>query len=257
MRTIFGRVKSWHWLGLIMVVLTVAAIIMLLSRDQLAYRQDPDVVVVYADILSWPSGPLPGQACNQIPALRIWGDGRIVFVQAVGGVRRVMVGTLTADELSGLLGMLEEMDYYDNPPPDLINEAGTGYILQVNLKWRQVHSFWATENDVFRAVIEAIEVEALELFTPETGLLTVGPYAGMNLEAYPEWPQDFPFSLAEVGAEGRWVEGDILTYAWEKINQHRLPLTGVEENGTVYAIGLEITGISLQDPPYDCWDGYR
>jgi hypothetical protein len=41
------------------------------------------------------------------------------------------------------------------------------------------------------------------------------------------------------------------------INHQPVPLTGVEQNGTIYAIGLEIEGISLQDPPYDCWEGYR
>jgi hypothetical protein len=257
MMTIFRPAKAWQWVGLFVVVLTAGAILWLLSRDRLAYRKEPDVVVVYADILSWPGGPLPGQACNQVPALRIWGDGRIVFAQLVGGVRQVFVGTLTVDELSGLLVMLERMDYFDNPPPDSLNPAGTGYSLQVNLKWRQINSFWATENEVFNAVIEAIKVEALGLFTPAKGLLTVGPYAGMILEAYPEWPQDFPFSLAQVGAEGRWVEGDILTYAWETINHQPAPLTGIEENGMRYAIGLEIEGISLQDPPFDCWAGYR
>jgi hypothetical protein len=246
----------WHWLTLLGAALAVAAIVILLSRDPLAYRQEPDTLVIHAAIRSWPGGGMPGQACNQIPALRIWGDRRIVFSQIESGVRQVFVGTLTAKQLSGLLDMLEGMDYFDDPPPDSLNEAGTGYSLQVNLKWQQVHSFWAAENEVFNALIAAIEVAELELFTPERGLLMVGPYAGMTLDEYPQWPGDFPFSLAEVGAQGRWIEGDVLAYAWETINRQPAPLTGVEENGTVYAIGLEIEGISLDDPPFDCWTGY-
>lgn len=230
---------------------------LLLSRDRLAYRQNPDALVIYADILSWPGGGMPGQACNQIPALRIWGDGRVVSSQIMGGVRQILVGTLTVEQLSGLLAMLEGIGYFDNPPPDSLNEAGTGYSLQVNLKWQQFHSFWAAENEVFNAVIEAVAVADLELFTPARGLLMVEPYAGLTLDEYPAWPEDFPLSLAEVGAQGCWVEGDILAYAWETINHQPAPLTGVKQNGTIYAIGLEIEGISLQDPPYDCWDGYR
>ena len=254
MRSKFGPAKIWQWVGLIVLALALGAVTLLLIRDRLAYRQDPDTLVIYADIRSWPGGGMPGQACNQIPALRIWGDGHIVSSQIVGGVRQVFVGTLTAEQLAGLLDLLEGMDYFDDPPPDSLNEAGTGYSLQVNLKWRQVHSFWAAENEVFRAVIDTIAVEELELFTPQRGLLVVGPYAGMTLDEYPQWPGDFPFSLTQIGTEGRWVEGGILAYAWETINHQPAPLTGVEQNGTIYAIGLEIAGISLQDPPYNCWD---
>ena len=257
MRNKFGPAKLWQWVGLIAFALALGALLLLLSRDRLAYRQNPDALVIYADIRSWPGGGMPGQACNQIPALRIWGDGRLVSSQIVGGVRQVFVGTLNAEQLSGLLDMLERMDYFDDPPPDSLNEAGTGYNLQVNLERQQFHSFWAAENEVFNAVIEAVEVADLELFSPQRGLLVVGPYAGLTLDKYPAWPEDFPFSLAEVGAQGRWVEGDILAYAWETINHQPVPLTGVEQNGTIYAIGLEIEGISLQDPPFDCWEGYR
>jgi hypothetical protein len=238
--------------GSIILIFAVGAII-LLSRDRLAYRKDPDVVVIYASIKSWPGGYLPGQTCNQIPELRIWGDGRIVFSEMDGGVRRVFVGTLGQAAISTLLEMLDQMDFFNNPPPDSLNEAGTGYSLRVILRREETHSFWAVENDIFNTLLAAIEVENLELFVPAEGLLMVGPYSGILRDAFPQWPADFPFSLAEVGQEGRWVDGEVLSYAWDTINHQPDPLTGVEENGILYAIGLEIKGISLEDPPYDCW----
>ena len=254
MRIGFISLRGLFLMGLITLVLA-ACTNKLIKKDSLIYSNDKDVVIIYANHNAWPGGSLPGQECNRIPNLRIWGDGHIVFSDVDNGSRRVLAGKISQEEIKGLFEMLDKMGFFNNPPPNSINPAGTGYQIIVNLEKQKYQSFWSNETEIYAVLINSIEQEHLDIYTPEEGLLVVGPYkASAAIDAFPKWPQNADFSLAEVGQEGKWISGEILLYVWEIINNQPEPLTGIEENGNIYAVGLEIRGISPEDPPYDCWN---
>lgn len=153
-----------------------------------------------------------------------------------------------------MLKVLDALGYFDNPPPNTMNEAGTGYRLDVNLALRKYSSFWSEKPQLYQQLIEAIDLDALESYQPEESLLVVWAYDGITEgKTFAEWPSKFSIPLAEVGKEGKWIRGEALAFAWEQINNSQTALTGMLDNGIIYAIGLQIEGISSQSPPFNCW----
>jgi uncharacterized protein (TIGR00297 family) len=220
----------------------------------LEISNNPEVMVILADHNSWPGGNLPGQSCNHIPDLSIWGDGRAVFVTMKNGNREVYSGKIAHEQIMKIITNLDKSKFFDNPPPDSVNEAGTGYQISVNLKNKTYKSFWSEKTDIYTALLDQIDISTLKIFNPEKGLLIVGPYAP-NISRYdvPNWPDNYPFSLSDIDPDGKWISGDELQFIWETINAHPEPLTGIEDKGTIFAVALEIEGISTGNPPYDCW----
>lgn len=187
--------------------------------------------------------------------MRIWGDGRIVFSEINDRKREVLTGDISPDKMNSLLEMLDKLEFFNNPPPNSLNPAGTGYQIIVNLEKQKYQSFWSDETEIYNALINSIEQLHLDLYRPEEGLLVVGPYTtSTTTEGFPVWPVTADFSLADVAQEGKWISGNLLLYVWGIINDQSEPLTGIEENGNIYAIGLEIKNISIEDPPYNCWN---
>ena len=236
-------------------MLIIAACSAIAKKEPLKYMNDADTLIISGESSSWPGGPLPGQECNRIPNFRIWGDGRIVYSEVNNGIRSISIGKISHEKLQNMLEMLDEEGYFSNPPPNSVNPAGTGYTLIVNLENEQYQSFWSDRTDIYSDLINAIEQEKLEKYTPHEGLLIVGSYKGMPaIDSFPKWLENFPFALSEVGREGKWISGDIVLYVWEVINRQPGRLAGIEENGNIYSLGLEIKDISIEDPPYDCWN---
>jgi hypothetical protein len=238
-----------------MTMLIIAACSATPKKEPLSYSYDAETLIIYGDHNSWPGGPVPGQECNRIPNFRIWGDGRIVYSDINNGNRIVYTGKISQEKLQNILEMLDERGFFFDSPPNSVNPAGTAYKLIVNLENKQYQSFWSDKTEIYSDLINAIKQENLEKYTPHQGLLIIGPYKGIPaIGSFQKWPEDFPFSLSEVGREGKWITDDIVLYVWEIINNQPEPLTGIEENGNIYSLGLEIKNISIKDPPYDCWN---
>jgi hypothetical protein len=219
------------------------------------FDTDPKSVIIQLDQKTWPLGDVPGQDCNYIPNLRIWGDGKVVYADFSGGNRRVLTGTISKDKIIEILKLLDKYGFFNSPQEEQSPSNITGYGILVNVNGHSFHSFSSEKNETYDTILSLIDVNSLIDFIPEKGFLVVGPYRGFSsIDTIPEWTSNISFSLSELVGTGRWINGSIAEYVWNTINEQSEPLTGMREGSNVFAIGLEVESISPQDPPFDCFN---
>jgi hypothetical protein len=228
----------------------------ILTPDLLAYDTSPETVVVYANARITAGAPEPGQTCNYIPNLRIWGDGRVVLREYNDGQRYVYSSHYDPAQIRELLVFLEDQGIFEPRTPMMPNPAGTYSTVTINLRAGEYGFFWDNPSTpVFAEFLSLIDPGELTPYVPQEALLVVGSYPGSCPPEHelPEWPTRFGISLAEVRKSDRWVTGDALAFVWQAINDHPFPLTGFIEDGQAYAVALQIPGVSYKEPPFDCW----
>src|SRR5574341_1096981 len=76
-------------------------------RPEVRWEADPNTLVISADtccgMLFDPNG---------IPDARLWGDGRLIWVEYDGSKRRVVSAALTAAEMTSLLQIFVEAGFF-------------------------------------------------------------------------------------------------------------------------------------------------
>ena len=230
------------------------------SMPKLEYEQDSQTLVISADRSGSPGGPRPGEMCNRIPGLRVWGDGRVVYAYFQPDRGRVVkTGYLDSAQIQSLLQILTEGGFFRTNTPEARNPAGTSYDIDVNLKSRGFNYSWNSEPVLYTDLMSAIQEIHLAEFSPEKALL-VTDYFSMSSShdnPLPEWPTQYGFSLAEAD-QGYWVTSEALAFLWQVVNDprnlldnHRVP--GLRDGDKIYSFALEIPGVSLYEPPYNCW----
>lgn len=187
-----------------------------------------------------------------VPEVRIWGDGRIVWVTREGTERRILEGQLTEAQMEALMrrivdaGFFEWEDSYYTPG----GHSMPRMYLQVNLDGR------SKEVQEHGGAPEAYyELEALLLsgagaegqaYVPAWGYLTVRPLARDSGGA--GWPVGTTVTPDVVG-EGRYVEGEALAFAWETLNKNPVAPVYVSYEGETYTLMVQVPGISYFEPP--------
>lgn len=187
---------------------------------------------------------------NYIPAVRIWGDGHIVWVEYnAKGERTVWEGYLTQSEMRQLLDQIIKMDYFRFWFVD--NEYCAGNFTTVELSTISSRKGVTPENTQFTEFYDFLTTGAGvigEKFVPTQGVLYAYPVEETGLPADTEasyvWPdQKFGYSLEELYPQnnGRNISGEQIRFAWDVVNS---PNSVVESNGKVFWIGIEVPGIS-------------
>jgi hypothetical protein len=178
--------------------------------NKFEYTRDPNEIIIFENHNSIAGGGWPEQACNTIPDSRIWGDGRAVVLNFMNvGGRSVYTGKSTRGEIEDILNLLDNLNLL-NPPSNTINEAGTGYSVCVRLNDIGNSSFWSEKTEIYSTLINVINVDVLEVFTPESLYPVIGPKEEPRYGKYPEWLGNLPFSLPELEKEGRVIGGEAL-----------------------------------------------
>jgi hypothetical protein len=216
------------------------------------YRHDADTEVITFDSRTVAGPPADNETCNHIPNLRVWGDGRVVIVDS-GSNRLVRAGTLDDSQMQAVIKLLDGHGILKQTTPLPANPAGTGYALTVQLNSGTYTQGWYSRPALLDELRSAINPSRLREYVPEKGLLVTGSFTLWTppVALMTEWPTStYGFSLSEA-TQGKWVSGDALQFLWKTINTNNP--AGLREGNRVWGIGLEIPGISIQDPPFDCW----
>jgi len=180
---------------------------------------------------------------NYVPAAQLWGDGRIVWsYYADDGRRVVMQGALTEVEIKALLDEMAhagffrwEERYADHQIADASDQCITVYLTGLT---KQVCEYVAGAPPAFHLLYQRLADgigASGEAYVPERAYLTAHPVSN-GVGSHIQWPADAPFALNEV-EDGRWVEGEILQFAWEVVNENLW--NTVRQGGSVYQLSVQ------------------
>ncbi len=224
----------------------------------LVWEKDPEEIVISATFCC---GFVPRLAVtNYIPEAQIWGDGRIIWVeQEDTGFRSVFEARLAPEELAGLLEQIAEAGFFGWEPryADLTVTDLADKCLQLNLESgaTSVCEYHKGAPQAFHDLYDFITAGAGKrgsVYTPEIGYLTAQAL-GPATQAAPEdinldWDAaQLSLALDKIG-DGEWIKGETLDLAWDAVNA-RTWLPVVRSGDTLYEIGLQIPGLSLEAPP--------
>jgi hypothetical protein len=231
----------------------LACVTVLPPRPVLEWDTSPDAVVIEAYVVG---GMVPmNYHQNYIPEVRVFGDGRIVWVEWQSGSRTVLEGQLTEAELRAVLekfssaGFFGWENFYE--PDGVIYDAGTA-TLRVNLLSisksvsEYVEGAPPKYHELWAYVANGAGTTGAP-FMPENGYLLATLINGTGFTATHIWPEEATgLKLSDVTA-GRYVQGEALTNAWAILNENQYAI--IESDGALYSITLQIPGLSYQTPP--------
>lgn len=218
---------------------------------------DPNQVIVSATFCCGFTTPLVPR--NYIAEATIWGDGRIVWVTyEAQGQRQVWQGMLTSAQMEAFLQQAIDAGFFswEERYADQTIADAADQCLTINLtgQTKQVCQYVQGAPAAFATLYQTVAAGAGATGTPylpENGYLQATVLelpADSNAVITAEWPADqLGFSLSEA-PEGRWVEGEILRTAWEIVNANWQGML-VQEGETVYEISVQLTDVSLIEPP--------
>jgi hypothetical protein len=216
------------------------------------WDHDPSAVIVKYYSPSTTAG-MAGAYDNRyyIPEVQIWGDGRIVWVVREQQ-RRVLEGQLTPQQMSGLLqqivgaGFFQWEEMYYTPG----GHSFPFMYLQVNLAGRskEIREHGGAPEAYYQLeewLLNGAGAEGHD-YRPTRGYLTVEPWSE-QAEA-PQWPADVEVTPDQIG-EGRFVEGQLLDWAWDMVNRNPTSPVYVTFEGRLYSIMVQIAALSYFEPP--------
>ena len=226
-------------------------------RPEIAYDHDPAVLIVEADTLGQ---EIPGTPESHVPALRIYGDGFVVYagepaLANLGTDAIVMTGHLSEGEVQDLLWFIHGAGFFDLEESDqkLPADVDSAHIT-VHLADRFHHvQVYAPDSEgtpeafirVYEHLTEIRPADATP-FEPDWGTLYARPFAAQVSDVV-RWPEEMGVSLADAaigtplqgelfkqvghllsGRPGRqaYREGDSLYQVWLRVDwPRRLPLS--------------------------------
>jgi hypothetical protein len=221
------------------------------------WNSDPTNLVVSATFCCGFTTPLV--RLNYIADASVWGDGRIVWVEYDDQAgRQVLTDVLTPAQLEAFLqqaitaGFFEWEDRYaDQSIADAADQCLTiNLIGQAKQVCQYVQGAPAAFTTLYETVADGAGATGTA-FIPAKGYLTATPVdlpPDSNVPVNAEWPaQNLDFSLSEA-TDGLWVEGEILTTAWEIINPNWQGMI-LQEGEATYQLSLQMPDLSYTEPP--------
>ena len=231
----------------------------LLSRPEAEWNSSPDTLIIEVAHHGFEID------YNYIPNVRIWGNGRLVWVEyeneSFYGKRRIMEGQLTPEELRDIITQFIEAGFFDWRLSDFLSAGLASTSLTVNLlndsefRGFENHEISEELRELSDYLMGGAGAEGVE-FVPTRGFLTtyIARETGCGkLETKYQWPKEsFGYDLEEIQEykNGVWAEGDDLAFAWQIVNENPdCPL--VESDGTTYMIFLIIPKLSYFKLPVE------
>jgi len=247
------RLRRGYGPAMMALLAALACNTLLPPRPELKWDTSPDAVIIETYVTG---GMMPiNYQMNSIPEARVWGDGRILWVEWEGGGRRVLEGRLAEAEMRALLQKISDAGFFgwENfyQPRGRIYDAATT-TLTVNLlnTRKSVSEYFSGAPAKFHELTAYLSAGAGATgadFTPVRAYLTALPVGDPSIKADYVWPEERAgFTLAEATG-GRYVEGEALAFAWQVVNQNLNAV--VESGGRRYRLLVQVPGVSLEAPP--------
>jgi hypothetical protein len=245
-----------HRLAVLLLTLALAALAcntVAPPRPDLEWDPASDALIIEA---YFAGGLVPqNMALNALPAARVYGDGRIVWVEVTRGLRTVYEGTLTREQMTALLTRISDAGFFGwkslYGPVNEVMDAGTT-VLAVNLTSgrTQVAEYFEGAPPKFHELVGWLSGGAGATgvtYSPPRGYLTALPVGDNSQPPAYRWSEaDAGFALAEA-VEGRYIEGPALAQAWDIVNTDQF--ARVESGGEQYYLVVQVPGLSLVEPP--------
>jgi hypothetical protein len=200
-----------------------------------------------------------GYTANYIPHARVYGDGRIIWLESDGSYnpRVVMQSLLSSEQMQTLLTQFVDSGFfdwkaiyqpmlpYDNPPFDTLSV----HLSSVDRTVMAVFSDGPEGySDLFNRVSSGAGALGT-LFVPSQGYLTYSPTTYSSSDPLPYWdPAIYGFVLQSDGG-ALYIQGAALDLVWEMVNQYPYSAALVMSYGQAFQVYLQIPGISLSEPP--------
>jgi hypothetical protein len=187
-----------------------------------------------------------------IPEVQVWGDGRIIWVEREGRSRRVLEGHLTEAETEALLTSIVEAGFFDweESYQTLGGNSSAWMHLLVNLSDRskEIREHGGAPDayyDVEARLLGGAGADGRE-FVPACGYLTARPFSAGG--GGPQWPAGADITPDDIG-DGRYVEGRLLRFVWDLVNQDPPNPIYASYGGHTFTIMVQIPDVSLTQPP--------
>lgn len=214
----------------------------------------PGTLVVEADTVG---GPISYEATlNHVPHARVWGDGRVVWVERRDdGSSVVWEGHLPQEALSNLLRFVVEEGFFDwqdhyQPQGPADNLPFSHITVNMIDRSKTVSQYFEGAPVGFWRIYRRIgqDVPDAHPLTPQRGLLRAWPRddSPATTPAIP-WPADAGFALADVVVATRWIEGPLVAFVWDGLRQ-RSDEALFADGGVRYALTLQVPGLSWREP---------
>jgi hypothetical protein len=129
----------------------------------LTYDNQPDKIILYADVNPQAGGPRYGMTCryNTLPRLRIWGDGFIFLdISTYGSTEPALwSGKVSTEQITAVLSYLQQQGFFNKMwKPDGPNPAGTWFYVGADLKSQSVkYESGNLEPDLYKGLISKLK----------------------------------------------------------------------------------------------------
>ena len=224
-------------------------------RPALTWDTTPATVIIE---LTTSGGLVPMEyVMNALPTARLWGDGRMIWVEYTsGGGRRVLEGHLSAQEMTDLLTQVSDAGFfgwanYYRPRAQVFDAGTTTLTVNLPLQTKSV-SEYAGEGapEKFHALTGLLSSGAGASgaeFVPAKGYLLAFPRGEASGQAQYHWPESSLGYGLDQAVSGIYIEGEGLEFAWKAVNESQFAI--IESGGMDYQIAVQIPGVSQQEPP--------
>lgn len=222
-------------------------------RPALEWDPAPDALIIEAYFAG--GLRLQNLALNALPAARVYGDGRIIWVEVTRGPRTVYAGALTREQMTALLTRIADAGFFgwdsQYGPVNEVLDAGTTVLAVTLTSGRtQVAEYFEGAPPKFHELVGWLsggaDATGVEYLPPRGYLTALSADDNSQPPAY-RWPEaEASFTLAEATG-GRYIDGPALAQAWDIVNTDQF--ARVESGGEQYYLVVQVPGLSLVEPP--------
>ncbi len=237
-----------YLLSLILAVLAGGAVLFHFLPPSAEWNTSPDNVVITSE--HWGEVSI-----GDIPDVRIWGDGHMMWLQHTNqGRRQVKEAYLSREDMSRIVNTLIQSGFFVGYRwPTILPELSSYPTLYVSLQDSWHREEINQQNPSLDALVRYLQSGAGHAgteFVPTTGVLVVIPiedteFRDSHFDIKYQWPEDaFGHDLASVLANqySATITGKELAFAWDVAND---PGPLVASNDRIYWLTVVIPGITL------------
>jgi hypothetical protein len=224
----------------------------------LTWNTSPDAVIFRVDrqVVNAP----PFDDLNRLPLCTLYGDGRVVWVNALRpSGEEVLEALIDPAQMRSFLDyLIGEMQFYaipdyaslELPPSDKTGVDSLTLTLTEQARTLRNYKLWP--NDVYALILEKCRTlsSAPVRIDPSGGWVTVYAGPSQTLMPYIDWPDTAPFRMAEAAssAQAQWVTEVALRMLWQTQRETQGNILW-REAGVYYQVAVQVPGISRQSPP--------